>query len=572
MSKSRGISRRDAIRGMVAAGAATVVGDADAQTAPTDAITTADVAAVDKVAGRSNTEPHRRQMLKSLTETRDGLIALRAGALSELDEPATRFDPRLPGVKPPTGKSGVRLSAAPTPHYDGHPDSLAFATAVELSRLIRARKVSSMELTRMALERLKRYGPALRCVVNLTEERALQQAARADREIAAGHYRGPLHGIPWGAKDLLATRGIPTTYGVRPFERQVLDYDATVVERLDRAGAVLVAKLSLGELAMGDVWFGGMTRNPWKPETGSSGSSAGPASALAAGLVGFAIGSETLGSIVSPSVRCGCTGLRPTFGRVSRFGAMPLSWTMDKLGPMARGVEDCAIVLGAIHGPDGRDRTVPDIPFRWNPAADLRALRVGYDEAAFQAAADGKDKAAARAYNEALDVLRGLGVALKPIRLPAIGPEYEPLAGLIIGVEGAASFARLTASGGLDQLVQQDDDSWPNTFRVAATIPAVDYVAALRLRRRLQAEMQRAMEGFDCYVTPPYGSLVLTNLTGHPTLITRCGMADGMPLMVEFTGALYREDAILRVALAFEQATRWHTQWPDLSKLDSVKP
>lgn len=559
------MSRRDAIRGCLAVGAASVVGGANAQPAATEEITTADVAAVDRVAGRTNTEAHRRQMLKSLAETRDGLKAMRAATLSETDAPAFSFDPRLPGMRIPSGRSVCRMSAGPAPAYDGNPESLAFATTVQLSRLIRARAIRSVDLTRMYLDRLRRLGPQLHCVVNLTEELALAQAERADREIASGRYRGPLHGIPWGAKDLLATRGIPTTYGVKPFERQVFDYDATVVRRLEEAGAVLVAKLSLGELAMGDVWFGGLTRNPWKPDTGSSGSSAGPASALAAGLVGFAIGSETLGSIVSPSVQCGCTGLRPTFGRVSRHGAMPLSWTMDKLGPMSRGVEDCALVLGAIHGPDGHDGSVVDAPFRWNPSARLSDLRVGYDEAAFREVTEGKDKDAARSYSEALDVLRGLGIALHPIRLPRIEAEYEPIAGAIIGVEGAASFARLMQNGQIDELVQQADDSWPNTFRVAATIPATDYVTAMRLRRRLQEAMHRAMEGFDCYVTPPFGSLVLTNLTGHPTVITRCGLSNGLPLMLEFTGALYREDAILRVAYAFEQATQWHTRWPSLA-------
>ncbi len=561
------MSRREAIKGLVAAGAVAVADAAEAQAGPADAITVADVAALDKVAGRANTEAHRKMMVKSLTETRDELKALRAGGLTELDEPATLFDPRLPGMAIPSGKSAFRLSAGRPRPVPAAPDDLAFCTAVELSRLIRARKVSSVELTRLYLERLKRYGPALHCVVNLTGDLALEQAARADRELAAGHYRGPLHGIPWGAKDLLSAKGIPTTYGAKPYEHQVFDYDATVVERLDTAGAVLVAKLSLGELAMGDVWFGGLTRNPWKPETGSSGSSAGPASALAAGLVGFAIGSETLGSIVSPCVRCGCTGLRPTYGRVSRYGAMALSWTMDKLGPMGRGVEDCAMVLHAIHGPDGRDRTVADVPFRWNPTAPLSGLSVGFDEAVFKAVGEGKDKDAARIYAEVLDVLRKLGVRLRPVALPQLKPEYEPLAGTIIGVEGAASFAKLTASGGLDQLAQQGENSWPNSFRVADTVPATDYLTALRLRRRLQEEMRRAMEGADCYVTPPYGSLTITNLTGHPTLITRCGMANGQPLMVEFTGQLYREDAILRVALAYEQATEWHRARPAMGKV-----
>jgi Asp-tRNA(Asn)/Glu-tRNA(Gln) amidotransferase A subunit family amidase len=426
----------------------------------------------------------------------------------------------------------------------------------------------------MYLARLKRLGPRLLCVVTLTEERALAQAERADREIAAGRWRGPLHGIPWGAKDLLATRGVPTTYGAKPFETQMLDEDAAVVRRLDEAGAVLVAKLSMGELAMGDQWFGGKTRSPWDPRRGSSGSSAGSASAAAAGLVGFAIGSETLGSIVSPSVANGVTGLRPTYGRVPRTGAMALSWTMDKLGPMCRGVEGCAAVLHAIHGADGRDATAArGIPFRWEPRSDLKKLRVGIDEASFAEAR--KKPAWAKISDEVLGVLGTLGVTPVPVRLPPWNPAYDAVVGTLIDVEGAASFARLTASGGLDQLAQQEEWNWPNVFRSAALVSAVDYVQALRVRTHLQRAMAESLRDVDVYVTVPFRgpSLVYTKHAGHPTVVTRCGRSDeGLPESIEFTGAPYREDAALRLAFAFEQATPRHRDRPDTEQLSETPP
>jgi Asp-tRNA(Asn)/Glu-tRNA(Gln) amidotransferase A subunit family amidase len=555
----------------------------------TEAITAADLATADRIAGRSYTDKEREQMAHGAGELRRSYLALRKAPTDERVEPATRFEPRPAAPLPaPTRSHGAANSPSPqiytkhnttnNTHYNGDPETLAFAPVTTLSRLIQARKITSTALTEMYLARLRRYGPRLLCVITLTEELALRQAARADAEIAAGIHRGPLQGIPWGAKDLLATRGIRTTWGAKPYEHQVFDYDATVVERLEAAGAVLVAKLSMGELAVDDVWFGGMTRNPWNPKQGSSGSSAGPGSATAAGLVGFSVGSETLGSIVSPSVRCGVTGLRPTYGRVSRHGAMALCWTLDKLGPMCRAVEDCAFVLQAIYGPDGRDGTVTGTPFLWNPDLPLRRLRVGIDAAAFAALEKRREspRAAARSkmYRQALETLHSLGIDLKPITLPAETEAYGTLADLIIDVESAASFARLTASGKLDQLAGQQDYSWPNTFRLGSTIPAVDYLQALRVRTLLQHEMARALHGVDCYVTIPFqgSTLVYTNLTGHPTLVTRCGMIDGVPQSIEFVGQLDGETAILRLAHAYEQSTPWHKQWPDTSKLPEIPP
>ncbi|HEX2716625.1 MAG TPA: amidase, partial [Gemmatimonadaceae bacterium] len=346
-------------------------------------ITAQIIAAAEEVAGVQFDEAERAMMVNDLKQQREQIDQLHAVKLENSVPPAVQFSPLLPGMKidrskRPMVRSRVRVGAAPKDL-----EALAFRPVTELSELVRTRRVSSMALTEMYLARLKKYDPVLKCVVTLTEERALAQARAADAEIARGRYRGPLHGIPWGAKDLLAVKGYPTTWGTPPFKEQRLDYDATVVQRLDTAGAVLVAKLTLGELAMGDVWFGGTTKNPWKVDQGSSGSSAGPASATAAGLVGFAIGSETLGSISSPSTRCGVTGLRPTYGRVPKTGAMALSWSMDKLGPMCRNVEDCALVLAAIHGPDGEDLTVHDAAFNWDGTRSLSAIRVGYFKSVF---------------------------------------------------------------------------------------------------------------------------------------------------------------------------------------------
>lgn len=586
------VTRRAAVKGLLAAGAAGTsiwtaknAGAQDAvggTKAPDDAITAADIAVSDKVAGRSYSEEERTLMVRSAGRMRESLKSLRSATvqtLLETDEPAVYFDPRLPGSTYPVpnrkasgSKDGtkVRLSPGPVPPYDGHPESLAFASVVDLSRLLRARKITSVELTRMYIDRLKKYGPRLNCVVTLTEEHAMHLAERADRELAAGKSRGPLHGIPWGAKDLLFTKGIRTTFGAKPFENQVFDYNATVVERLEEAGAVLVAKLSMGELAMGDVWYGGRTRNPWKPSNGSSGSSAGPGSATAGGLVGFSIGSETLGSIVSPSVVNGTTGLRPTFGRVSRYGAMTLAYTMDKLGPMCRGVEDCSLVLGAIYGPDGKDRTAADVPFDWNPTAKLSNLRIGYDANAFEQVA--KEAKRGPVYTAALDTIRGFGVTLKPVKMPAQNRAYAALTGIIIDVESSAAFQKLTLIGKLSELAQQFENSWPNTFRLGSTIPAADYLTAMRVRYHLQQEVAEALRDVDCYVTLPFANLAQTNLTGHPTLVTRCGMIDGLPAMIEFTGNLYREDAILRLGLAYEQATPHHKQWPDLEKTLATMP
>lgn len=538
------------------------------------------IAAAEALAGRPATsEAHRELMLRRLPEMRRSLQALRASEFAEDQQPALHFQPLGAPASAAAGETIASLASTPILDYDGDPESLAFATVADLARLLRAGKVTSRQLTAMYLARLKRWGPDLRCVVNrVPDEEALAAAERADAEIAAGHWRGPLHGIPYGAKDLFAWHGLPTTCGVKPYESQYLREDATVLRRLEEAGALLIAKLSMGELAMGDVWFGGTTRNPWRPEEGSSGSSAGSGSAVAAGLVGFALGTETWGSIISPSVVCGVTGLRPTFGRVPRTGAMALSWSMDKIGPMARGVEDCALIFAAIAGADGRDVSVAPgaPPFVWNPAAGpgeladlahLAGLRIGIDRAAFAALEEQDDLRSLKPiYEEAIRVLEGLtGGPLISVHLPAPNPAYDALPMLIIGVEGAASFSTLIAEGRLDDLAQQAEWNWPNVFRTAATVPATEFVQAQRVRSHLQQAVAAAMADVDLYLTVPRvgPSLAYTNLTGHPEIVTRCGRTeDGLPVSLSLVGALYGEAALLRVALAYEQATPWHREWP----------
>jgi Asp-tRNA(Asn)/Glu-tRNA(Gln) amidotransferase A subunit family amidase len=483
-------------------------------------------------------------------------------SLANSVSPALHFNPAVPAPAPSPAVSGksIQLSPVSLPAVPADLEALAFYPVTHLAHLLKTRQITSVALTQMYLERLKRYGPKLECVVTLTEALALAQAQRADAELAAGRYRGPLHGIPWGAKDLLATKDYPTSWGAMPYKDQVIDIDATVVERLEAAGAVLVAKLTLGALANGDVWFGGKTRTPWNLDKGSSGSSAGSGAATAAGLVGFAIGTETHGSIVSPCTRCGVTGLRPTFGRVSRYGAMALSWSMDKIGPMCRSVEDCAAVFQAIYGPDGRDLAAVDAPFDWNPDLDLAGLRIGYLKSAFEAEHEN------RAQDEkALAILRSLGLNLIPVELPKDYP-VEAME-LILVVEAAAAFDELTRSNRDDLLVRQDEDAWPNTFRQARLIPAVEYIQANRIRTLLMQAMAGIMAGVDLYAAPSFDdNLLLTNLTGHPTVVVPHGFTEaGLPTSLSFTGRLYGEATLLAVAKAYQDATGFHLERPSLS-------
>ena len=492
--------------------------------------------------------------LPGVNRALNGYDAIRKVEIPLDTEPAFAFHPGLAGRAVDTSKPRFKPTTVRRQPWKSIED-LAFWRVSELAPLIRSKKVSSAELTKMYLERLKQYGPKLLCVITLTEALALDQAAQADADLRRGKYHGPLHGIPWGAKDLFATQGIATTWGAEPFQNQVPGIDATVVKRLQKAGAVLVAKLSMGALAQGGLWFGGMTKTPWKITETASGSSAGSAAATAAGLVGFAIGTETLGSIVSPSTRCGTTGLRPTYGRVSRYGAMGLSWTMDKVGPICRGVEDCALVLNAIHGPDGHDRTVTADALHWEPRKPLKQLRIGILSKAFDNF-KGDDKAV---YDQALADLRKAGVEPTPVEM---SDEDGGKLRFLLSAEAAAAFDDITRDGRVATLKGQAPNDWPNSFRTSRLIPAVEYIRAQRARTLLCEKMEQFFANWDVIVTPPFGLLTTTNLTGHPQVVMKCGFVNGMPRSISFLGALYDEGSPLRVALAYEQATAWHTQHP----------
>jgi Asp-tRNA(Asn)/Glu-tRNA(Gln) amidotransferase A subunit family amidase len=556
----------------------------------------------------------RQAMMDGLNEDRQGYVAIRKLHLPNSVAPAFVFDPLPPGVAVDSTRQPAVYSQAPaTLTVPPNLEDLAFASAMDLGDLVRRRKISSSNLTEMYLTRLKRYDPLLHFVITLTEERALTRAREADGEIARGRFRGPLHGLPWGAKDLLAVKGYPTTWGAGGFEKQTIDEDATVVKRLDAAGAVLVAKLTLGALAMGDWWFGGRTRNPWNPKQGSSGSSAGPASATAAGCVAFSVGSETLGSISSPSTRCGCTGLRPTFGFVPRTGAMALSWTMDKLGPICRAVEDCAAVLEAIHGPDGEDLSVRDAAFNWNASLDWRSLRLGYLKASFDpdepppaarpAAANETpeqkkqretrehQRAAYRARREydrkydraALDKLRSLGFNLIPLELPHL-PYGEMVPGL--NAEAAAAFDELTLSGCDKLLTRQTSEDWPNVFRVARFIPAVEYIQMNRARSLAIRQVSALFDQVDVIVASTNSEqLVVTNLTGHPACIVPNGLrgpdaptpptvdtgdddqigGPGTPVSLTFLANHYQDAKLCALARGYQQSTGFEKLHPKLA-------
>ncbi len=467
-------------------------------------------------------------------------------------DPAFTFSPVLPGMKL---RSGAGQFHPARPRKQGtfqNVEELAYRTVTELSELVRTRKVTSLDLTRMYLERLKRHSPALLCTITMTEELALEQARRADAELKRGKYRGPLHGIPYGAKDLFAVKGYKTTWGAEPYKDQVIEANATVIERLEAAGAVLCAKLSMGALAMGGLWFGGMTKTPWNLEQSSSGSSAGSASATAAGLVAFALGTETLGSIVSPSARCGVTGLRPTFGRVPRTGAMALSWTMDKIGPICRSAEDCMLVLRAIDGPDGQDLSARySVPLDWNAKAKVKGMKVGVLRVDFDRS---------KRHEEALAALKKTGVELIETKLPEF-PASELI--LMLNAESAAAFDDLTRNGGVEKLNGQKAGDWPNSFRMSRLIPAVEYVRAARARGLLMRQFHEYLKQFDALVSPNQSaSLTVTNLTGQPQICVPCGLSGGMPLSLLFTGHLFEEGRLALLAKAFQDVSGWHKEKP----------
>jgi len=438
-------------------------------------------------------------------------------------------------------------------------EKLCFYSVAKLSILIKERKVTSLELTKMYIDRLKKYDPELHCVITLLEDRAIEQAKKADEEISKGIYRGPLHGIPYGVKDLLALKGYPFTWGSKIYKDQIPDYTSTVIQKLDEAGAVLVAKLSLGEFAMDDAWYGGITRNPWNTAKGSSGSSAGSASATSSGLVAFAIGSETWGSIVSPSTVCGVTGLRPTFGRVSRTGAMALSWTMDKIGPICRTAEDCALVFDVIRGKDNQDPTLVDLPFNYNPKKPLSEIRIGYVEDYFKEKYDFK-------VNDSitLQTLKDLGANLIPVKLPEQFPSMAM--SIMLEAEAAAAFSDVTFSKLDTMMVRQEKIAWPNIFRQARFIPAVEYIQASRIRTQLIAAFIDIFKKVDVIVCPTWGGnqLLMTNLTGHPALLVPNGFdKSGLPTSITFIADWYNEADLILVGSTYQKKAEFYKKHPD---------
>ena len=570
------MDRRKALMAIAGAGAGAAVFSRalEALAADAAAITPDMIRQAEWVAGIKLNDAQRDLMVKDLAETEAGYAKVRGIEIPNAVPPAFTFDP-VTGMERATATSEPVVFVKKPKPLPKAKDEIAYASLEDLSSWVKGGAISSTELTQLYLDRIRALDDKLLATITLTPSLALSQAREADREMSAGRWRGPLHGIPYGAKDLLAAKGYPTTWGSPLFKEQVFADNAAVVDKLEEAGAVLVAKTSVGELAWGDVWYGGTTKNPWKLDQGSSGSSAGSASLVSAGCVGFAIGTETLGSIVSPCTRCGATGLRPSFGRVSRHGAMALSWTMDKLGPIARSAADCALVFQAIHGADPSDPFSRSARFTWPSGRDPKTLRVGvvqdlFDEDYAKDVENPERRAALKEWQShdarSLVMLRKIGVSLVPMKLDFSVPVSSLSA--ILGVEAATAFDALVRDGRVDKMVRQTADAWPNVFRQGQLVPAVEYLRAMRLRTILMKEMARLMESFDAYVVPSYGgdNLLLTNLTGHPAVVVPNGFrtGDGTPTSITFQGRLDGDDVVLSLAQLYQEATGFHTKHPKL--------
>ncbi len=517
------------------------------------------IANTEKLLGLEFTQDQRDSMVDGLMSYNESYKKIHDFKLENADLPSLNFSPIPLGYPFNREQSKIDWNLPKEVTMLENVEKLCFYSVAELSELIKAKKVTSLALTKMYIERLKKFDPELHCVITLLEESALKQAQLADEEIANGNYRGPLHGIPYGVKDLLALKGYPFTYGSKIFKDQIPDYTSPVILKLDEAGAVLVAKLSLGEFAMDDAWFGGITRNPWNTEKGSSGSSAGSASATSAGLVAFSIGSETWGSIVSPSTVCGVTGLRPSFGRVSRTGAMSLCWTMDKIGPICRTAEDCALVFDAIRGTDGFDKTLVDLPFNYNPKKELKDLRIGYVEDYFKAKYEFKENDSIT-----LETFREMGVKLIPIKLPEQIPTMAM--SIIVEAESAAFFSNVTLSKMDTMMVRQEKIAWPNIFRQARFIPAVEYIQANRIRTKLIDEFIKIFKEVDVIVCPTWGGnqCLITNLTGHPALLIPNGFdKNGLPTSITFIADWFNEADLLLVGSKYQKQTEFQNQHPN---------
>lgn len=523
-------------------------------------ITISVVREAQKILGLAFTDAEADSMLETLETRRKNYVELRKLNMPNSVVPSLTFNPLPVGYQFPDKVNGFKISTAQKVKFSGNAEELAFSTIPQLAELIRSRQISSVELAQYFIGRLKKYNPVLQHTITITEERAMTQARKADAEIAAGKYRGILHGIPFGAKDLLATTDYKTTWGSVPYKEQMINADATVITRLEKAGAVLIAKMTLGELAQGDVWFGGKTKNPWDIKRGSSGSSAGSASAVASGCLPFAIGSETYGSIVSPSAECGTTGLRPTFGRISKYGAMALSWSMDKLGPIARNVEDCAIVFNTIMGPDGKDLSVIPAAFNYTSATgpSLKGIRIGVIKSEFL-------KKNVNSVNDSLTLVRlkELGAELIPFELPVL-PYVEM--SIVLSAEAGAAFDELTLTNREELMVLQNKSARPNALRASRFIPAVEYIQANRARTLLIEQLNEKMKSIDVFIAPAFGAnLRVTNLSGHPCVVLPNGFRNGLPGSITFTGQLFGEGKLLQIARIYQLSTGFNDKHPTLN-------
>jgi Asp-tRNA(Asn)/Glu-tRNA(Gln) amidotransferase A subunit family amidase len=530
-----------------------------------DTLTTKDIQSAAKLLDLSFTRKEVDTMYEGVKENLAVYRLMHKQPLSNSVPMSLWQSPVLPGMHFNEKQEAIKWNF-PKQTLPSNRDELAYYNILQLASLIKNKKISSVELTKFYIDRIRKYGDSLQCVISVTEEIAMQQAQQADREIAGGNYRGPLHGIPYGLKDLFSVKGTKTTWGAAPYREQSIEEDAFVYTQLRQAGAVLVAKFSLGALAMGDYWYGGRTKNPWNTRMGSSGSSAGSASATVAGLVPFAIGTETWGSIVSPASTCGATGLRPTFGSISRSGAMTLSWSLDKIGPICRSAEDAAVVFTYIHGTDGNDMSAVNKPFNYKPDADIKKLKVGYAKNYFDRITD-----TSRNEWKVLDAYRKMGVELIPVVFPDSGIYKFNIMDVVISAECAAAFDEFTRNNIDDEMTRQEKNDWPNSFRVSRLMSAAEYINANRHRYQLMQKVNEMMNDIDVLICPTRGGgnqSAITNLTGHPVVCVPTGFdkRSNLPTSITLMGKLYNEATILSAAKAYQDASQWDEMHPPMFK------
>jgi Asp-tRNA(Asn)/Glu-tRNA(Gln) amidotransferase A subunit family amidase len=528
-----------------------------------DSITRTDIKSFAKVIGLNFTEPEIDSMIRDVRNRQSVYTNLRKFSLDNSTPPSMAHSPVLPGMTFNTTQQPVNWNMPANVTLPKNKNDLAFYSLLQLASIIKTKKITSVDLTRFFINRLKQFGDTLQCVISLTEDIAMQQAQQADKEIASGKYRGPLHGIPYGLKDLFSVKGTHTTWGAAPYKNQVREEDAFVYTQLKNAGAVLVVKFTLGALAMGDYWYGGRTKNPWDLTKGSSGSSAGSASATVAGLVPFAIGTETYGSIISPATACGATGLRPTFGSISRSGAMTLSWSLDKAGPICRSAEDAAVVFNYLHGTDGLDASAVNRPFNYTGKIDWKKLRIGYAKNYF----DKLDSSAND--HKVLDVYRKLGANLIPVIFPDSGLYNFNMMTLVIGGESAAAFDEFTRTDMDDMMTRQTRGDWPNQFRGYRFIPAVEYINANRHRYLLMKSLDNFFQNYDVIICPTFAGnqAAITNLTGHPAICFPTGFnKSNVPTSITLLSKLYDEATLIAAAKAYQDATGWDEMHPAMFK------